>query len=322
MNNRPIELEVENLCKYFNAGRKRTLKAVDGVSFVIHKGETLGIVGESGCGKTTCGKTCIGMLPKTGGMVKYQGKDVHSMSKKERFDFTGKVQMIFQDPYASLDPHQKVYDIVAEGIRIHKLAKSRADEERMVLELLDMVGLNAEHAMRNVHEFSGGQRQRIGIARALAVDPEFLFCDEPISALDVSIQAQIINLLMRLQKERDLTMLFIAHDLSMVKHISDRIGVMYLGNMVELAPSAELYKKPLHPYTEALLSAVPIADPRASRNRRKIMLSGDVPSPVNPPAGCRFSGRCKYVTEQCVKVRPELKEVEPGHFVACHLHDK
>ena len=322
MNNRPIELEVTNLCKYFDAGKKRKLKAVDDVSFVIHKGETLGIVGESGCGKTTCGKTCIGMLPKTAGMVKYQGRDVHSMSKKERFDFTGKVQMIFQDPYASLDPHQKVYDIIAEGIRIHKLAKTQTEEERMVLELLDMVGLNAEHAMRNVHEFSGGQRQRIGIARALAVDPEFLFCDEPISALDVSIQAQIINLLMKLQKERDLTMLFIAHDLSMVKHISDRIGVMYLGNMVELAPSAELYKKPLHPYTEALLSAVPIADPRASRSRQKIMLTGDVPSPVNPPAGCRFSGRCKYVTEQCMKVRPELREIEPGHFVACHLHNK
>ena len=319
MNNRPVELEVNNLCKYYSAGKKRVLKAVDGVSFVIHKGETLGIVGESGCGKTTCGKTCIGMLPKTAGEVKYKGRDVHAMSKKERFDFTGKVQMIFQDPYASLDPHQKVYDIVAEGIRIHKLAKSTAEEERMVLELLDMVGLNAEHAMRNVHEFSGGQRQRIGIARALAVDPEFLFCDEPISALDVSIQAQIINLLMKLQKERDLTMLFIAHDLSMFKHISDRIGVMYLGNMVELTTSAELYKNPLHPYTEALLSAVPIADPRASRARQKIMLTGDVPSPVNPPAGCRFSGRCRYVTDQCSKVRPELREVEPGHWVACHL---
>ena len=319
MNNRPVELEVNNLCKYYSAGKKRVLKAVDGVSFVIHKGETLGIVGESGCGKTTCGKTCIGMLPKTAGEVKYKGRDVHAMSKKERFDFTGKVQMIFQDPYSSLDPHQKVYYTVAEGIRIHKLAKSTAEEERMVLELLDMVGLNAEHAMRNVHEFSGGQRQRIGIARALAVDPEFLFCDEPISALDVSIQAQIINLLMKLQKERDLTMLFIAHDLSMVKHISDRIGVMYLGNMVELTTSAELYKNPLHPYTEALLSAVPIADPRASRARQKIMLTGDVPSPVNPPAGCRFSGRSRYVTDQCSKVRPELREVEPGHWVACHL---
>ena len=249
MNNRPVELEVTNLCKYYNAGRKRVLKAVDDISFVIHKGETLGIVGESGCGKTTCGKTCIGMLQPTSGQVKYQGKDVHHLTKKERFDFSGKVQMIFQDPYASLDPHQKVYDIVAEGIRIHKLAQTKEEEERMVLELLDMVGLNSEHAMRNVHEFSGGQRQRIGIARALAVNPEFLFCDEPISALDVSIQAQIINLLMKLQKEKDLTMLFIAHDLSMVKHISDRIAVMYLGNMVELSPSSDLYRKPLHPYT-------------------------------------------------------------------------
>ena len=235
-NNATVQLEVTNLCKYYKAGKKKVLKAVDDISFVIYKGETLGIVGESGCGKTTSGKTCIGMLQPTSGQVKYQGKDVHHMTKKERFDFTGKVQMIFQDPYASLDPHQKVYDIVAEGIRIHKLASSREQEEKMVLELLDMVGLNAEHAMRNVHEFSGGQRQRIGIARALAVNPEFLFCDEPISALDVSIQAQIINLLIKLQKERDLTMLFIAHDLSMVKHISDRIAVMYLGNMVELSP--------------------------------------------------------------------------------------
>ena len=320
MSDRPIELEVKNLCKYYNAGRKRVLKAVDDVSFVIHKGETLGIVGESGCGKTTCGKTCIGMLDKTGGSVTFQGKDVHTMNRKERFAFTGKVQMIFQDPYASLDPHQKVYDIVAEGIRTHRLAKNKAEEERKVLELLDLVGLNAEHAMRNVHEFSGGQRQRIGIARALSVEPEFLFCDEPISALDVSIQAQIINLLMKLQRERDLTMLFIAHDLSMVKHISDRIGVMYLGNLVELSPSGELYRNPLHPYTQALLSAVPIADPKASQERKKIMLQGDVPSPVNPPAGCRFSGRCPSCTQQCRESRPELKEVQPGHFVACHLY--
>ena len=321
MSDRPIELEVTNLCKYYDAGRKHKLKAVDDVSFEIYKGETLGIVGESGCGKTTCGKTCIGMLPKTSGSVTFQGKDVHKLTRKEKFDFTGKVQMIFQDPYASLDPHQKVYDIVAEGIRTHHLAKNKAEEERKVLELLDLVGLNAEHAMRNVHEFSGGQRQRIGIARALSVEPEFLFCDEPISALDVSIQAQIINLLMKLQKEKNLTMLFIAHDLSMVKHISDRIGVMYLGNMVELSPSGELYKNPLHPYTQALLSAVPIADPKASRERKRIMLSGDVPSPVDPPAGCRFSGRCEKCMGICREVQPELKEVEPGHFVACHLYN-
>ena len=322
MSDRMVELEVTNLCKYYDAGRKRKLKAVDDVSFTICKGETLGIVGESGCGKTTCGKTCIGMLPKTSGTVTFQGKDVHKMTRKEKFDFTGKVQMIFQDPYASLDPHQKVYDIVAEGIRTHRLARNKAEEEQKVLELLDLVGLNAEHAMRNVHEFSGGQRQRIGIARALSVDPEFLFCDEPISALDVSIQAQIINLLMKLQKEKNLTMLFIAHDLSMVKHISDRIGVMYLGNMVELSASGELYKNPLHPYTRALLSAVPIADPRASRERKKIMLSGDVPSPVDPPAGCRFSGRCDKCMGICREAQPKLMEVQPGHFVACHLYNK
>ena len=322
MSDRVAELEVKNLCKYYDAGRKRKLKAVDDVSFTIYKGETLGIVGESGCGKTTCGKTCIGLLPKTAGSVTFQGKDVHKMTRKEKFAFTGKVQMIFQDPYASLDPHQKVYDIVAEGIRTHHLAKDKAEEEQKVLELLDLVGLNAEHAMRNVHEFSGGQRQRIGIARALSVDPEFLFCDEPISALDVSIQAQIINLLMKLQKEKNLTMLFIAHDLSMVKHISDRIGVMYLGNLVEMSPSGELYRNPLHPYTQALLSAVPIADPRASRERKKIMLSGDVPSPVDPPAGCRFSGRCEKCMGICRETQPKLTEVEPGHFVACHLYNK
>ena len=322
MSDRVAELEVKNLCKYYDVGRKHKLKAVDDVSFTIYKGETLGIVGESGCGKTTCGKTCIGLLPKTAGSVTFQGKDVHKMTRKEKFAFTGKVQMIFQDPYASLDPHQKVYDIVAEGIRTHHLAKDKAEEEQKVLELLDLVGLNAEHAMRNVHEFSGGQRQRIGIARALSVDPEFLFCDEPISALDVSIQAQIINLLMKLQKEKNLTMLFIAHDLSMVKHISDRIGVMYLGNMVEMSPSGELYRNPLHPYTQALLSAVPIADPRASRERKKIMLSGDVPSPVDPPAGCRFSGRCEKCMGICRETQPKLTEVEPGHFVACHLYNK
>ena len=322
MNNRPVELEVKNLKKYYPAGRNHTLKAVDDVSFTIYKGETLGIVGESGCGKTTCGKTCIGMIENTAGQVLYQGKDVHKLSKKERFDFSGKVQMIFQDPYASLNPHQKVYDIIAEGIQIHKLAKNREEEEKMVFELLDMVGLNAEHASRNVHEFSGGQRQRIGIARALSVDPEFLFCDEPISALDVSIQAQIVNLLMKLQKERNLTMLFIAHDLSVVKYISDRIGVMYLGKMVELTESSKLYVDPKHPYTKALLSAVPIADPDASAKKEHIMLKGDVPSPVNPPAGCRFAGRCERCMEICRTTEPQMTEVEPGHFVACHLYNK
>ncbi len=318
--NSNIELEVKNLKKYYKASGKQVLKAVDDVSFTIYKGETLGIVGESGCGKTTCGKTCLGMLEKTEGSVLFQGKDIHNMTKKERFDFTRRVQMIFQDPYASLDPHQKVYDIVAEGIQIHKLAKNKAEEQKKVFELLDMVGLNREHASRNVHEFSGGQRQRIGIARALAVDPEFLFCDEPVSALDVSIQAQIVNLLMDLQKERKLTMLFIAHDLSVVKHISNRIGVMYLGKLVELATSEELYKSAKHPYTQALLSAVPIADPDVSAKRERMMLKGDVPSPMNPPKGCRFAGRCKQCMEICKQEEPKMREVEKGHFAACHLY--
>ena len=252
----------------------------------------------------------------------FHGKNIHTMSKKDRFEFTKRVQMIFQDPYASLDPHQKVYDIIAEGIQIHQMAKNKAEEKKMVAELLEMVGLNAEHASRNVHEFSGGQRQRIGIARALSVNPEFLFCDEPISALDVSIQAQSVNLLMKLQKERNLTMLFIAHDLSIVKHISDRIGVMYLGKMVELTDSSKLYVDPKHPYTKALLSAVPIADPDASAKKEHIMLKGDVPSPVNPPAGCRFAGRCEQCMEICRKAEPQMTEVEQGHFVACHLYNK
>lgn len=316
-----IELEVRNLKKYYKAGQGRYLKAVDDVSFSIFQGETLGIVGESGCGKTTCGKTCIGILQKSGGEVYFRGKDVHSMSTKDRFAFTKDVQMIFQDPYASLDPHQKVYDIIAEGIQIHRLAANKEEERKRVFELLEMVGLTAEHAARNVHEFSGGQRQRIGIAGALSVNPKFLFCDEPISALDVSIQAQIVNLLMKLQKEQGLTMLFIAHDLSVVKHISDKIGVMYLGKMVEISQASQLYDSPLHPYTKALLTAVPIADPDVSRRRKRIILEGDVPSPVNPPAGCRFSGRCKNCMEICRQEEPEMREVKKGHWTACHLYD-
>lgn len=314
--------EVKHLQKYYTTPQKQQLKAVDDVSFDIYEGETLGIVGESGCGKTTCGKTCLGMVDKTAGEVLFCGKDVHAMNRREHFEFTKKVQMIFQDPYASLDPHQKVYQIIAEGIRIHKLAKSKKEEETFVFDLLEMVGLNAEHAARNVHEFSGGQRQRIGIARALSVNPEFLFCDEPISALDVSIQAQIINLLMKLQKERNLTMLFIAHDLSIVKHISDRIGVMYLGKMVELTMADTLYQDPKHPYTQALLSAIPIADPDESKKKEKVMLTGDVPSPLNPPKGCRFAGRCKHCMDICKNTDPKMMEVEKGHFVACHLYQE
>ena len=320
MKDRKKIFEIRHLKKYYSVSQKQWLKAVDDVSFDIYEGETLGIVGESGCGKTTCGKTCLGMIEKSGGEVLFMGQDVHSMKRREHFEFTKKVQMIFQDPYASLDPHQKVYNIIAEGLRIHKMAKGKKEEEKMVSELLEMVGLNAEHASRNVHEFSGGQRQRIGIARALSVNPEFLFCDEPISALDVSIQAQIINLLMKLQKERKLTMLFIAHDLSVVKHISDRVGVMYLGRMVELTMADQLYINPKHPYTQALLSAIPIADPDECKRKERIMLDGDVPSPINLPLGCRFASRCSKCMEICKSIEPNMIEVEQGHFVACHLY--
>lgn len=322
MNDRKVLMEVKHLKKYFRIDSKRTLKAVDDVSFQIYEGETLGIVGESGCGKTTCGRTCIGVYDKTEGQVLYKGKDVHRMSNAEKKEFTKSVQMIFQDPYSSLDPRLKVHDIIAEGMQIHKLVTSKSEEIKAVQELLKQVGLNPEHASRYVHEFSGGQRQRIGIARALAVNPEFLMCDEPISALDVSVQAQVVNLLVKLQKERGLTCMFIAHDLSMVKHISDRVGVMYLGNMVELADSDELYENPLHPYTKALLSAIPIPNPKVEKERQQIRLEGEVPSPVNPPEGCHFCNRCPYAKEKCKKTVPLMREIVVGHFVACHLYEE
>ena len=322
MNDRKVLMEVKHLKKYFRIDSKRTLKAVDDVSFQIYEGETLGIVGESGCGKTTCGRTCIGVYDKTEGQVLYKGKDVHRMSNAEKKEFTKSVQMIFQDPYSSLDPRLKVHDIIAEGMQIHKLVTSKSEEIKAVQELLKQVGLNPEHASRYVHEFSGGQRQRIGIARALAVNPEFLMCDEPISALDVSVQAQVVNLLVKLQKERGLTCMFIAHDLSMVKHISDRVGVMYLGNMVELADSDELYENPLHPYTKALLSAIPIPNPKVEKERQQIRLEGEVPSPVNPPEGCHFCNRCPYAKEKCKKTVPLMRKIVEGHFVACHLYEE
>lgn len=320
MSEQKVIMEVKHLKKYFPIDSKSVLKAVDDVSFSIYEGETLGIVGESGCGKTTCGRTCIGIYDCTDGEVLYRGENIHEMNASKKKEFTKKVQMIFQDPYSSLDPRMKVHDIIAEGMRIHKMVKSKAEEIEEVQKLLKSVGLNEEHASRYVHEFSGGQRQRIGIARALAVNPEFLLCDEPISALDVSVQAQVVNLLIKLQKERSLTSMFIAHDLSMVKHISDRVGVMYLGNMVELAPSEELYKNPQHPYTKALLSAIPIPDPKVARGKQQIRLEGEVPSPVNPPEGCHFCGRCPYATEKCKSETPKLKEIAPGHFAACHLY--
>ena len=315
-----VILEVKNLKKYFKVGNKDILKAVDNVSFAIKEGETLGLVGESGCGKTTCGRTVIGMYDKTDGEVLYKGKPVHGLKGKAKRDFTKEVQIIFQDPYASLNPRMTVADIIAEGIDIHGLAKDKEDRTRRVYELLDQVGLNREHANRFVHEFSGGQRQRIGIARALAVQPDFIVCDEPISALDVSIQAQVINMLEELQEEFGLTYLFIAHDLSMVKHISTHIGVMYLGQMVEKGPADDVYMKPKHPYTKALLSAVPIPDPKVAKANKRIVLEGDIPSPIDPPPGCRFKGRCKEAMKICSEVNPELKEVETGHFVACHLY--
>lgn len=311
-------LEVKGLKKYFKAG-KGTLKAVDDVSFYIRKGETLGVVGESGCGKTTCGRTVLGLYDRTEGEVLYRGEDVHQMKGKARQSFTKHAQIIFQDPYASLDPKMRVYDIIAEGIRAHNLLKSEKEIRQRVEELLVMVGLDKQYGERFVHEFSGGQRQRIGIARALAVEPEFIVCDEPISALDVSIQAQIVNLLGRLQKEKGLTYMFIAHDLSMVKYISDRVMVMYLGKVVEITASNQLYANPMHPYTKALLSAIPIPDPKVEEAKNRIKMGGDIPSPVDPPAGCRFRNRCKYATERCRTEEPKLRMVEHEHYVACHM---
>ena len=310
-------LEVNHLKKYFKVG-KGVLKAVDDVSFFIRKGETLGLVGESGCGKTTCSRTCIGIYDRTEGEVLYKGENVHQLKGRKKKEFTKEVQIIFQDPYSSLDPKMKVGDIIAEGLRAHKMCASREEERRVVRELLETVGLNSEHATRYVHEFSGGQRQRIGIARALADEPEFIVCDEPISALDVSIQAQIVNLLIRLQKEKNLTYMFIAHDLSMVKHISDRVCVMYLGTIAEITDSASLYSNPLHPYTQALLSSIPIPDPKVEEEKKRIKLEGELPSPINPPVGCRFQNRCQYASDRCRQEYPELKEVASGHWVACH----
>lgn len=311
-------IEIKNLKKYFNVGKGSILKAVDDVSFNIKKGETLGLVGESGCGKTTCGRTILGLYSATGGEVLFEGVNIHTLKGKQKVDFTKKAQMIFQDPYASLNPRMMVGDIVGEGVDIHNMYKGKERMEK-IYEVLDLVGLNKEHASRFPHEFSGGQRQRIGIARSLIINPKFIVCDEPISALDVSIQSQVVNLLIKLQKELDLTYLFIAHDLSMVKHISDRVGVMYLGNIVELASSYELYKSPIHPYTKALLSAIPIPDPKIEKQRNRIMIEGEVSSPINPKPGCRFASRCKFAKPECKEKTPEFKEVEKDHFVACHL---
>ncbi len=311
-------ISVRNLKKYFKVGRGQILKAVDDISFDIKVGETLGLVGESGCGKSTTGRTIIRLYEPTGGDVIFDDINVSKLNKAEQKKFTRRAQMIFQDPYASLNPRMTVTDIIGEGIDIHNLY-SGMERQKRIYELLELVGLSREHANRFPHEFSGGQRQRIGIARALAIEPEFIVCDEPISALDVSIQAQVVNLLQDLQKELGLTYLFIAHDLSMVKHISDRVAVMYLGSIVELTTSKEIYDNPLHPYTKALMSAVPIPDPEVSRAKHRILLEGDVPSPINIPPGCKFQGRCPLCQEICRMEEPQLREVRPGHFVACYL---
>ena len=315
--NQPL-FEVKDLQKFFHSGKTVT-KAVDGVSFNIYPGEVLGVVGESGCGKTTCGRTVVGLYEKDGGQVLYKGEDVHAMRGARRARFCREVQTIFQDPYSSLDSRNHVCDLIAEGLDIQKLTGSSAERLDRVKELMSKVGLNLSGLHRYPHEFSGGMRQRIGIARALAVNPEFILCDEPISALDVSIQAQIINLLMDLREQQGLTYLMISHDLSMVKHVSDRIIVMYLGKIVETCPATELYAQPAHPYTKALISAIPIADPIIERQREHIILSGQVPSPSNKPKGCAFAGRCPYATERCREEEPVLKEIAPGHMSACHL---
>ena len=320
-------IEIENLRKYFPVKgslftRRQYVQAVESVSFTIRKGETLGIVGESGCGKSTLGRAIIRLHEPTSGKIVYDGKVIYDSAANiavPMLPYRRKMQIIFQDPSASLDPRMTVGEIVGEALDIHKLSPGKAERRERINELLDVVGLNTEHANRFPHEFSGGQQQRVGIARALAVNPEFIVCDEPISALDVSIQSQVVNMLEDLQQEIGLTYLFIAHDISVVRHISNRIGVMYLGNMVELAESFELCSHPIHPYTQTLLSAVPLPDPEKNKTRHRILLEGDIPSPINPPSGCRFHTRCPYATDRCKREMPQLKEYAPGHMAACHM---
>lgn len=321
-----VLIEVNNLKQYFhirnNLGEKASVKAVDDVTFNIYKGETLGLVGESGSGKTTLGRSILRIYDPTSGQVKFSGVDITKFQKGKLLPYRKKMQYIFQDPYASLDPRMTVSDIVGEALDIHKLAASKKDRADKIRELLKLVGLNTEHSSRYPHEFSGGQRQRIGIARAIAVEPEFIVCDEPVSALDVSIRAQIINTLEEMQERLNLTYLFISHDLGVVRHTCDRVGVMYLGHIVELVESEELYKNPLHPYTQALLTAIPEPDPEIAKKRNRIILKGEIPSPVNPPSGCKFRTRCPYAKDICAKQVPEFKDHGNGHYVACHFTGK
>ncbi|HLF73630.1 MAG TPA: dipeptide ABC transporter ATP-binding protein [Anaerolineales bacterium] len=327
VNNKESLLRVDDLVMHFPIYRgviRRqvgAVRAVDGVSFDVKRGETLGLVGESGCGKSTTGRTILQLYRPTAGSVHFEDVDLVHLKGEELRKMRRKMQMIFQDPYASLNPRMTVADIVGEPLAVHAVATGKEIQER-VQHLLELVNLNPSFASRYPHEFSGGQRQRIGVARALALQPSFIICDEPISALDVSIQAQVVNLLEELQEQFNLTYLFIAHDLSMVKHISDRVAVMYLGVIVELATRDELYARPLHPYTQALLSAVPIPDPVAEAKRERVILKGDVPSPANPPSGCRFRTRCPFAEEVCAQSRPEFREISPGHFVACFFAEK
>ena len=322
-NNQEYLLKVDHLKQYFpvrDGFKKMELKAVDDVSFAIKPGETLGLVGESGCGKTTVGRTLLRLYKPTAGRIEFDGDVLFDSEKNidvNMHPYRKQMQMVFQDPYSSLNPRMTVEDIIGEPLDVHKLYKGKAERHEMIMDLMETVGLNAEHATRYAHEFSGGQRQRIGIARALAVDPKFIVCDEPVSALDVSIQAQVVNMFEDLQKQRGLSYLFIAHDLLVVQHISDRIAVMYLGHMMELAEADELMDNPIHPYTESLLSAVPIPDPETARKSKRIVLEGDVPSPLHMPSGCPFRSRCKYATDQCAAQRPELTDRGNGHMVAC-----
>ena len=317
-------VEVKHLKEYFNINTglfsSKPLKAVDDVSFAIRRGETLGLVGESGCGKTTVGRTLLHLYKPTDGEIWFDGKQI--VTKKDIAEYRQKTAMVFQDPYSSLNPRMTVADIIGEPLDVHKMYANEKERKERILELMAQVGLNSEHANRYAHEFSGGQRQRIGIARALSMKPQFVACDEPVSALDVSIQAQVINMFDELQDKMGLTYLFIAHDLLVVRHISDRIAVMYLGKMVELADAREIYDHPLHPYTRSLMSAVPLPDPKMARENKRIVLTGDIPSPLNAPSGCPFRTRCPYASDVCAHSMPEFKDVGGGHFVACHNLDK
>lgn len=313
-------LQVEHLTKFFSVGPHAEVHAVDDVNFTLRRGRTFGLVGESGCGKSSCARTIIRIYEPSQGKIIFNGQDIAHLKPRQMQPVRRNMQMIFQDPYASLNARMTVRDIIAEPLKAHHVCKSKQEVDEKVFAMLNRVGLTAEHAGRYAHEFSGGQRQRVGIARALACNPEFIVCDEPISALDVSIQAQIINLLKSLQEKRNLTYLFISHDLSVVEHISDTVGVMYLGNLVEYGETDDIFAHPLHPYTKALFSAIPIPDPTVKRER--VVLQGSIPSPANPPSGCKFHTRCPYATERCKTEAPKQREVEPGHYVVCHLYEK